>query len=76
MNKGIKNAKVVVHKLELTLIRATNHKLKFINKKKQKREEMVKEKNRSYRFVYWKKNYESDTRDKINLHQTYNKYLL
>lgn len=68
MNKDIKNVKIVVRKLGLALIRATNHKLKFANKKKQKREEIVKGKNRSYRFVYWKKNYESDTRDKINLY--------
>lgn len=36
MNKGIKNTKVVVRKLRLGLIRATNHKLKFANKKSKK----------------------------------------
>lgn len=40
--KDIKNAKVIAHKLEPDLRRATNHKLDVASEKRQKRKKMIK----------------------------------
>lgn len=41
MEKGIKNADTVVHKLRLTLTRATNYRLKVAREERRKRKKMV-----------------------------------
>lgn len=84
--KGIKNVNILVHKLELVLIRVINHKLEVVKEKEQKIEEIIKKwktkviaiKRQKVRkrisFSSEKeKNYESDIRDKTNPNQANDK---
>ena len=85
MEKGIQNIDVVVHKVWLTLIKATNHKWEVAREKQQKRKEMVEKRKIKAMVVRRqrvrggislssekKENYESDTRQKTDPDQAGN----
>lgn len=89
MEKDIQNADVVARKLWPALIRATNHRLEDAIKKKQKREKIVKKQKakalvakccRTRKGINWsntkKENYESDTKDDMDIDQANDKYSL
>lgn len=77
MKKDIKNVDIVVRKLLPALIRAINHKLEVIRKKRQKMEVVVvkcqKVKGRISLSNEEKENYKSNTWDEINHDQANDK---
>ena len=85
MKKDIKNADTVVYKLRPALTRATNKRLEVAKKKKRKKKEIVeKQKTKTIAARHQrarggiclsseeKKNYESDTKDKMDPNQANN----
>lgn len=89
MDKGKKNANAIVCKLRSALIRVTNHRLEVASGKRQKKEEI--EEKRKIKaittkqkrakeginlFSEKKESYKSNTKDKIDLNQANDKYLL
>lgn len=89
MKKSIKNADIVAYKLEPASTKVTNYNLEVTKKERRKREEIVERQKieaiaaecKRARggislFSEEEKNYESNIKDKTNLDQINNEYLL
>lgn len=87
--KNVQNRNAIVYQLILASIRATNHKLEVVRKKKQEKEQMVKKWNtkaiavkcnkkagRIYLSDKKQKNHDSDTENNIDPNQVKCKYLI
>lgn len=56
MKKYIKNADAVIHKLRAALLRAINHKLEVLRKKRWKKEKIVERRKAQAILTKWHKN--------------------